>query len=165
MSLQPVIMKDVEIIFKNFEGKEGKFNKKGDRNFAVKLSEDVAAAMAEDGWNVKWLKAREEDEGDEDGDQAILPVAMKYDKGRPPRVVMITSRGPTALSEDGVEMLDGATFEKADMVVRPYTWEVNGKSGVKAYLQSLFVTIEEDPLEKEYAAMFQEQEQEQEMPE
>lgn len=143
-----VMMEDVRIIFRNFAGKEGQYNREGDRNFAVLLDEDVATAMAKDGWNVKWLKAREE--GDEE--QAYLQVSVNF-KGRPPRIVMITSRGRNHLGEDEIELLDWADIRTVDMIVRPYEWAVNGKTGVKAYLQSIFVTIEEDALELKYAGI------------
>jgi hypothetical protein len=110
--------------------------------------------MAADGWNVKWLKPREDaEEGDEP--QAYLQVTANFDKGRPPRVVMITSRGRTNLDENTVEMLDWADIQNTDMIVRPYEWSVNGKTGVKAYLQSIYVTVEEDDLERKYAEMDQ----------
>lgn len=144
-----VLMEGVRIIFRNFSGKEGQYNREGDRNFAVLLDEPVAIQMTEDGWNVKWLKPREEDEDEKE--QAYLPVSVKFDKGRPPRVVMITSRGRTNLGESEVEMLDWADITNVDMIVRPYEWNVSGKTGVKAYLQSLYVTIEEDALERKYA--------------
>lgn len=149
MSVQDknLTMENVRIIFRNFAGKEGMYNREGDRNFAV-LIEDAktAEAMAEDGWNVKYLKAREEGEDD----QAYLQVSVNF-KGRPPRVVMITSRGRTTLKEDEVELLDWADIMTTDLIVRPYEWAVNGKTGVKAYLQSIFVTIQEDALELKYA--------------
>lgn len=141
-----VVMEGVRIIFRNFAGKEGQYNREGDRNFAVLLDEKTAASMERDGWNVKILKAREE--GDED--QHYLQVAVNF-KGRPPRVVMITSRGRTNLEEKQVEILDWADIRNVDLIVRPYEWVVNGKSGVKAYLQSIYVTIEEDALELKYA--------------
>lgn len=143
-----VVMENVRIIFRNFAGREGMYNREGDRNFCVLLDEDVADAMARDGWNVKTLKARDEDEAD----QAYLQISVNF-KGRPPRVVMITSRGRTTLQENEVEILDWADIRTTDLIIRPYEWAVNGKTGVKAYLQSIFITIDEDELELKYAAV------------
>jgi hypothetical protein len=147
-----VLMEGVRIIFRNFAGKEGQYNREGDRNFGVILDEATAQKMAEDGWNIKWLKPREEDEEDSP-EQAWLPVSVKYDAGRPPRIVLITSRGRTNLDESEVVMLDWADITNVDMIVRPYEWNVSGKTGIKAYLQSMYVTIDEDPLERKYAEM------------
>lgn len=145
-----VLMEGVRIIFRNFSGKEGQYNREGDRNFAVLLDDKTAEAMAEDGWNIKWLKPREDDEDAQE--QAYLQVSLNF-KGRPPRIVIITSRGRTNLDEESVEMLDWADIQNVDLIVRPYAWEVNGKTGIKAYLQSIYATIEEDELEKKYADM------------
>lgn len=142
-----VLMEGVRIIFRNFSGKEGQYNREGDRNFAVLLDEKVATTMAEDNWNVKWLRPRNEDE--EETPQAYLPVSVNF-KGRPPRIVLITSRGRTNLDEATVEMLDWADIVNVDLIIRPYEWTVNNKSGVKAYLQSIYATIDEDPLEVKY---------------
>lgn len=141
-----VLMEDARIIFRNFAGREGMYNREGDRNFCVLLDNETADALAQDGWNVKMLAAREE--GEED--QPYLQVSVNF-KGRPPRVVMITSRGRTTLQEDEVELLDWADIRTVDLIINPYEWAVNGKTGVKAYLKSLFATIEEDELEKKYA--------------
>lgn len=150
-----VLMEGVQIIFRNFTGKEGQYNREGDRNFAVLLDDKVAHAMAEDGWNVKWLKPREDAEEGET-EQAYLQVSVNY-KGRPPRVVMITDRGRTNLDEDSCELLDWADIKNVDLIVRPYSWEVSGKTGIKAYLQSIYVTIDEDELEKKYADLDQQE--------
>jgi len=146
-----VLMEGVRIIFRNFAGKEGQYNREGDRNFAVLLDEPTAEAMAADGWNVKWLKPREDDE--DETTQAYLPVSLSFGKGRPPRVVMITSRGRTTLDEDMIELLDWADITNVDLIVRPYEWTVSNKSGIKAYLQSIYVTVEEDELERKYAEL------------
>jgi hypothetical protein len=148
-----VVMEGVRIIFRNFSGKEGQYNREGDRNFAVLLDDTVAAALAEDGWNVKWLKPREDDEAEEPP-QAYLQVSVNF-KGRPPRVVLITSRGRTNLDESQVDDLDWAEIKNVDLIVRPYEWVVNQKSGIKAYLQSIYVTIEEDILELKYGDLNQ----------
>lgn len=140
------MVEDAKIIFRNFAGREDQYNREGDRNFAVVLPEDVAEQMLKDGWNVKYLEAREE------GDEATpyISVAVNF-KNRPPRVVMLTSRARTNIHEDTIEVLDWAEIAKADLIATAYTWTVNNKSGVKAYLKSLFVTIEEDELERKYA--------------
>ena len=145
-----VLMEGVRIIFRNFSGKEGQYNREGDRNFAVLLDEQTAEVMAKDDWNVKWLRPRDEEE--ESTPQAYLPISVNF-KGRPPRIVLITSRGRTNLDESSVEMLDWADIINIDLIVRPYEWTVNNKSGIKAYLQSIYVTIEEDALEMKYSEL------------
>jgi len=148
-----IVMEGVQILFRNFAGEEGQYNREGDRNFAVLLDEKTARELGEDGWNVKVLKPREDQE-EEDVERPYLPVSVNF-KGRPPRIVMITSRGKTVLGEDEVAMLDWADITNVDLIVRPYNWDVNGKTGIKAYLQSLYVTIEEDELERKYAELDQ----------
>lgn len=64
---------------------------------------------------------------------------------------MITSRGRTPLGEDEVSILDWADLANVDLIVNPYHWDVNGRQGVSAYLQTIFATIEEDELELKYA--------------
>lgn len=141
-----IIMENARIIFRNFSGKEGMYNREGDRNFAVLLDDQLASDLSDNGWNVKWLRPREEGEPE----QAYIQVSVNF-KGRPPRVVMISSRGRTNLGEHEVELLDWADIATVDLIMRPYEWAVNDKHGIKAYLQSIFVTIEEDPLELKYA--------------
>ena len=140
------MVEDARIIFRNFAGKEGQYNREGDRNFAVVLPPDIAEEMLKDGWNVRYLAAREE--GDED--TPYISIAVNF-SNRPPRIVLLTSTARTHLAEDSVEVLDWADIKGADLIARGYDWSVNGKTGTKAYLQSLFVTIEEDALERKYA--------------
>lgn len=144
--LEPVTVENARIIFRNFAGKEGPMNREGDRNFCVVLPADVADPMANDGWNIRALEAREE--GDES--TLYLPVAVSY-KNKPPRIVMLTSSGRTPLDEDTVECLDYADIQMVDLVVNPYHWTVRDASGIKAYLKTMFVTILEDDLERKYA--------------
>jgi hypothetical protein len=37
------------------------------------------------------------------------------------------------------------------LTIRPYNWgPINGKSGIKAYVQDLYVTVERDELREKY---------------
>lgn len=142
-----VTIEGARILFRNFAGKEGQYNREGDRNFALLLPEDTAEDMLAAGWNVKYLKAREEG----DSPQPYVPVAVKFGGVRPPAITMITSRGRTPLPEEMVEILDWADLANVDVIIRPYHWNVSGKTGTKAYLKTLFATIQEDELELKYA--------------
>lgn len=135
-------MENVTIAFRNFEGKEDVYNRAGDRNFSILLDEQRAAQMLNDGWNIKRLKPRD----DEEIGQPYITVAVSY-KSRPPKIGMVTSKNITYLGEDKVEMLDWVDIETADVTLNPYEWVVNGKTGVKAYLATLFVKIYEDYLQ------------------
>lgn len=131
--------------FRNFSGEEGRFNPKGRRNFCVFLEEDIAKDMEKEGWNVKWLQPREE--GDEL--QAYLQVKVVFGK-IPPKIVLVTMRGKTRLDEDTVNILDWAEIQNVDLVIRPYNWEVNGSTGVSAYIKTMYVTLREDEFESKY---------------
>ncbi len=142
-----VLIEDARIILKNFTGREGQMNAAGDRNFCVVLDPEMGATMKADGWNVRPGK----DDPDGNTRDPFLSVSVRFG-ARPPKVVMITSRGRTDLTEDMVEMLDWSNFKTVDLIFRPYNWEMSGgRHGVKAYLVSLFVTIEEDALDLKYA--------------
>lgn len=140
-----VVLENRRIIFRNFSGAPGKFNAEGDRNFNVLLEEEEAKAMLADGWNVKYLQPREED----DLPQPRLDVSVRYN-ARPPRIILITSRGKTPLDESMVDILDWAEIDNVDLILNPFEWTVNGRSGVKAYLKAIYVTIHEDELELKY---------------
>lgn len=143
-----VLIEDARLVFRNFAGKEGMYNREGDRNFSILLDEKTARVLSVDGWNVKTLKPREEG----DNPQPYIQVSVNF-RGRPPRIVLITSRGRTEIDEALVETLDWVEIKKADLILRPYEWSVNGNAGVKAYLKSLYITINEDPLELKYAGL------------
>lgn len=135
------------IRFRNFAGKEGRYNKEGDRNFCLLLDPEDADEMLKEGWNVRFLNPR--DEGDEPTPYIQIKVGFGG-KGRPPKIVIVTNRGKTQLDEDTVNTLDWAEIEKADIAINPYHYEVNGKSGIKAYLKTMYVTIAEDDFEDRY---------------
>lgn len=150
MKLQPVNFEDARIGFKNFEGREGPFNRKGDRSFAVFLDRQTAEAMAQDGWNVKFPKPIE-GQVDPDADERDPYLQVTVSVENFPSTINIISNGvPTRLSGDECGMLDWAELQSVDLVIRPYQWEVNGKTGIKAYLKAGYFNIIVDQFAAKY---------------
>lgn len=142
-----VIIKGARLLFRNFAGLPTRFNKEGGkRTFNVVLPTDLAEQMAEDGWKIRYLDPRDP----EDLPTPILEVAVNFGSFKPPRVVKISGGKKELLDESTIRELDYAEIERADVSIRPYNWSVNGNSGIKAYLKSLYVTLYEDELEEDY---------------
>lgn len=150
MDKDTITLEDVQILFRNFEGRETEFNVPGNRNFCVLLDDNVAQQMQRDGWNVKMLKPREE--GDDPRPYLQVTVGFKI---RPPRMVMINSvsKRRTILDEETCQLLDWADVLTTDLTIRARPWSMRGNSGIKAYLKTLFVIIDEDYLELKYAEL------------
>lgn len=140
---------DAKIIFKNFSGRGDKFNREGDRNFSLLIEDpDTADALIKEGWNVRIKDSRDEDEPP----FMRLPVKIKFtDYG--PNVYLITGDRRNELDEESISCLDNIDIESVDMDIRPYYWEVNGKTGCTAYLQSIQVIQRVDRFAAKYASM------------
>ena len=148
--VEPVKIKGARILFRNFAGNRTPFNDEGKRNFCVVLDGATADAMIKDGWNIKYLKPREEG----DAPQPYIQVKVNFGGNRPPKIVMMTGIDKqTRVTEETVNMLDWAEIEWVDVILNPYVYQKKDGSGmgVSAYLKTMYAKIVEDELEAEYA--------------
>lgn len=131
---------DARIIYRNFAGRGDKYNREGDRNFAVVIpDEEMANELTDRGWNVKIKPPRE------DGDTPFmfLPVKVKFND-RGPNVYLKTGNNQNRLDEESIGLIDNIDIIGVDLDIRPFDWDVNGKQGRTAYLQSMRVTQDID---------------------
>ena len=138
---------DARIVYRNFTGVGSKYNREGDRNFAVVIpNEDLANRLTDDGWNVRIKPPRV------DGDDPFmyLPVKVKF-SDRGPVVYLRSGRSMNKLDEESIGLIDNVDILSVDMDIRPYDWEVNGKTGRTAYLQAIEVFQEIDRFAARYA--------------
>lgn len=143
--------------FKNFSGKEKPpYNRAGDRNFAVFIDNDIAEVMKNDGWNIKTLNPRDEDEEP----RHYIVVAVSY-KIRPPEITLISGKSVRTLTEETVGILDQAEAINVDLIIHPYVWNVGDESGVKAYLKEMVFEQKTSRLQEKYAYLMEEESDEQ----
>lgn len=131
---------DARIIYRNFSGEGSKFNREGDRNFAVIIEDpELADELIAQGWNVKIKDAREE------GEPPFMTLSVKVKfNDRGPNVYLQSGNNRVRLDEESISCLDNVDIINVDLDIRPYDWEVNGKTGRTAYLHSMCVTQEVD---------------------
>ena len=142
-----LVIENTRLTFRNFSGNETRFNRNGNRNFCVIIDNpEQAEELRNEGWNVHTLRPHD----DEEDERYYIQVAVSFGY-IPPKVFTVTRKGKTQLDEESIGTLDFAEISNVDLTIRPYHWEVNGKTGIKAYLKTMYVTIDEDEFADKYA--------------
>ena len=124
-----IIIENARLIFKNFAGEQTKYNRAGNRNFCVIIDPETAHDLMDDGWNIRQLRPRDE----EDEPTYYLQVAVAFGN-IPPKVTMISGKTKTPLNEDTIDTLDYAEIANVDL----------------AYLKTMYVEIEQDVFASKY---------------
>lgn len=141
-----IIINGAKIFFKNFAGKESQYNAEGNRNFCVKIDNDLAEKLEADGWKVKYTKPRDE----EDIPEPYLQINVSY-RRKAPKIVCIEGNRRQEFDESRVDMLDWMDLSNTDLRINGSHWEFAGKTGIKGYLDAMYITLEEDELDKKYS--------------
>lgn len=141
-------IEDARIIYRNFSGAASKFNREGERNFAVIIpNEEIANELMEAGWTVKIKPPRE----DFEDPFMFLPVKVKFN-ARGPAAYVESGGTVTRLNEETIDILDELDIASVSMDLRPFDWEVNGKTGRSAYLHAISVVQNIDRFGARYEA-------------
>lgn len=134
------------LIFRNFAGKEGRFNKEGERSFCLEVDEETMIRLREMGFNV-----REKERTSTGEIYRYLPIKINFSSFRPPQINQVTSRGGmSSLDESTIESLDYAEIISASIAINSYDYQNQGR--LTAYLQELLVEIEDDSFAARYRA-------------
>lgn len=143
-----ISVENAKIMFTNFRGEKSRYNPTGMKNFCVVIEDpQQAQQLAEDGWNVRILAPREEG----DKPKHYINVTVRFDI-LPPKVVLVTRKNKTPLNDETIATLDHAEIVNIDLTIRPRIWhDDDGNTKVKAYLKTMYVTIEEDEFADKYA--------------
>ena len=141
---EKITLEHVKIIFKNFAGEEGRFNRKGARNFKVVLTKEQAEKLEDKGWYVQWPKEGHEDKN------PLIKVSINFKSTVKPKVIMVTGKNKTVLDEESVSVLDSAEIDNADLICNPYNWDTNGEFGASAYLSVGYFNCIEDEFYGKY---------------
>ena len=123
---------DCRICFRNFSGAESKYNRNGDRNFAIVIdSEEAKNLLVERGFNVKIKPPREEG----DAPFMYLQVKFKYDNnGHGPSLYLESFGNRVLLDANSVRTLDQVDIENCYFDIRAFDWEMDGDTGTSAWL-------------------------------
>jgi hypothetical protein len=146
-NVNSINIEGANIIWKNFSGERDRFNP-GKRGFSVVIDDPVMAdKLKQEGWNVK---ERPLQEGADSSEQEwTLPV--KLNMNRYTQVWLIVGNHKTLMNEDTVAQLDVVDITDCDLSIRPYEWEMSGRTGITAYVDSMYVTIRENKFAEKYA--------------
>lgn len=166
---------DAHILFPNFEGRESMYNRKGDRNFSIKIeSFEDADILHKKGWNVKlespdpdfvddlqsrgWNAKYKSNLDPDEGPRMRLDVKVKYNRREDgsiwgPQAYLWSGKNRTELDEESISCLDHIERECVNLDIVPSTWTVNGRSGRTAYLDIIEVFQRTNRFEERYNAM------------
>lgn len=144
-----VTIRDANVITRNsnFSGvPKNEFDKKGDRYVFIRLDEDLANKLEQDGWNVKWTKPKIDHPEWEP--YPFIKAKINFNLRQKPAIYMVTKRNRTLLNEETIDQLEGCYFEKVDITLENIFYTRYNQHSVIVNIG--FFTIEPNELYDEY---------------
>lgn len=145
-------IENARIIWPNFSGKAGRFNREGERDFTLVIpNEEIYEALINDvnefgaGWNVRYR-----DPIDPDGEPFITMKVKVNCNEYGPKAMLISGGRKIDLNAESISCLDSIDMAVVDLTIRANDGEMNGKAYRSAWLDAIYVTQELDPLAAKY---------------
>ena len=156
---------------KNFTGVEKRdrtnpkkiVNSEGNRNFSIEITREIAELIS----NYRLVDHPDKafkvsvklpDPNAEDQTERIfMTVKLKYnydDKGNPwrnnPKIRQYSAKKATEKDETNVHTIDEVFIDKAEIIFAPGPYDVNGYTGLTAWLRKLNYKIKEDDMDSKW---------------
>lgn len=153
VQIPEIIIEDVKILggsYRNFAGRPDKYNRNGGKKYFNIILDDIQAEnLMKEGWRVKEMKKRDEQEPTRYFMQINLSWTNEY---RIPDIQMKKGKVITQLDDDTVKILDGADIKSAYLRINPYPWynDQDGTEGITAWVKKLYITIDTNEFESSF---------------
>lgn len=147
-----IIIEDGEIKFRNFSGNPDKnYNGSNTRTVTFVIPKEKKDDLLADGWNVRAYIPK----SDPDAEPTYIleaTIAYKTKNGvkKDPGIFIVKPTGLLHVDEDMVDTLDGKDILKVDAVLGASYWEQGNRHGIRPYVNKLYITIRENPIEEKY---------------
>lgn len=157
-----LIFENAQVLFPNFSGREGRYNREGNRCFSVMVTDaegkpdaDLAMQLKEEGWNIRERIINNEPTGE----FYINGVNINYDYYIKPIIHYISNGNEIELTPELLDsgiagQLDGRGAERYDISIRPRVWERNDGTfgGVKGYVDEMRIFARKSLFSSRYDA-------------
>jgi hypothetical protein len=148
--LNDIILENGMIAYRNFSGRPTEYKPEGGiRTVTFVIPDEWADDLRNDGWKIRYEEKKE---------RFLLEATVLYrtKDGRPkdPKVFIVRDDNKLIhMTEETVGELDSADIVSVDAVIGPSRYNFGGKTGIKAYVNSLYIKIRENPIERKYRQM------------
>lgn len=145
-----------QIAYSNFSGAPTQYKPEGgERSVTFVIPDNIAEDLANEGWKIRLQ------EFDDGTSRYLLDTTFLFrtrnGQPRDPKIFIVRDKKLIHVTEETVDSLDHADIVSVDAVISPSYWEWAGKSGIKAYINSMYITIKENPIDAKYRKMMEEE--------